>query len=500
MQETGKRPGQRREQAWRNGEEELDRQRQEWSPRVEDAEKQFKEAKGLRRQLAQIREKIYERYRNRRDRLNEKQKALRVAAKRLQDYKQQLDEEAVKAEAVRQELALGRAENESRAEQIQRERTALDEQHQVIVVAPAGIAGPVGRAGTGVRGARAQGGRGRRAALEQGQQQHQADLVRLDRIQAQHDQRQKQLEERALEVDKRYEQLQRDLRDLEEQAVQMDEWHNRLSGETEKLAQMKQEHETAAAQVEQRAAALEGQQAMLATLRTRMERMREELRAPGGSPQRPARHAGGVRNRPEGPAGRRPEAARGISTTTCSCTRRSVGASRRGGRCWTRPSPSCGRPRTRWRRQEKELNERQEQQDATAAEQAEQVGSAHGPRDPAGGVAQPAVGRPADAARPRDRAVQGRTDADLVAGAVAAAFRGVERASKGSNPSRKPACREEAARLEEQTKAAELETSSKAAELEAPAQGIGRPRRRAGRAGARPGPAIRKRSERRPST
>ena len=71
----------RREQAWRSGEEELDRQRQEWLPRVEDAEKQFKEAKGLRRQLAQIREKIYERYRNRRDRLNEKQKALRGAAK-----------------------------------------------------------------------------------------------------------------------------------------------------------------------------------------------------------------------------------------------------------------------------------------------------------------------------------------------------------------------------------------------------------------------------------
>ena len=84
--------------------------------------------------------------------------------------------------------------------------------------------------------------------------------------------------ERALEVDNRYEQLQRDLRDLEEQAVQMDEWHNRLAGETEKLRRMKQEHETAAAQVEQRAAALEGQQAMLATLRTRMERMREELR------------------------------------------------------------------------------------------------------------------------------------------------------------------------------------------------------------------------------
>jgi hypothetical protein len=51
-----------------------------------------------------------------------------------------------------------------------------------------------------------------------------------------------------------------------------------LISETEELAKQKKEHDGHSGQLDQRAAALEGQQAMLATLRTRLERMREELR------------------------------------------------------------------------------------------------------------------------------------------------------------------------------------------------------------------------------
>ncbi len=124
----------RREEAWRLGEEDLDRQRQEWHARVEEAEKQHLEARGMRRQMSQIREQLYEGgYRNRRDRLNEKHKTLRRAAKQLQERKRLIDEETVQFEAVRQELTLGREENEARAAQLERERTLLEDQHRQIV-------------------------------------------------------------------------------------------------------------------------------------------------------------------------------------------------------------------------------------------------------------------------------------------------------------------------------------------------------------------------------
>ncbi|HVS36917.1 MAG TPA: hypothetical protein VMS17_15260 [Gemmataceae bacterium] len=263
----------KREQAQRAGEEEVNRIKQE----SEEAGKQHQEARAIRRQMAQIREQLYERYRSRRDRLRQKQRAIGRAAKKMQERKREIDELAVQAEAVRKELELGRAENEGRTEQLARDRTVLEEEHRRIASRQVELQEQLA--------ARVQECEERdrkvvedREALERGQKQHQADLVRLDRIQAQLEQRQKQLEARALEVDKRYEQLQRDLRDLEEQAVQMDEFHEKQSQEMEKLAKQKESYETAAAQVEQRAAALEGQQAMLATLRTRVERMREEVR------------------------------------------------------------------------------------------------------------------------------------------------------------------------------------------------------------------------------
>lgn len=82
------------------------------------------------------------------------------------------------------------------------------------------------------------------------------------------EQKQKQLEQRALEVDRGFEQMQRDGRELEEQAKQLDEWHNRLAGEAEQLAEQKKEQADQIRDVERRRAALEGQQAMLATCET----------------------------------------------------------------------------------------------------------------------------------------------------------------------------------------------------------------------------------------
>jgi chromosome segregation ATPase len=117
-----------------------------------------------------------------------------------------------------------------------------------------------------------------RKALQESQAQHQADLVRLDRLRASLDQQQTQLQERAQEIDQRFAQLQEDSKAIDEQARQLDEWRTRLTEEAEKAVQLKGQQEALGAQVSQRAAAFEGQQAMLATLRTRLEKMREDLR------------------------------------------------------------------------------------------------------------------------------------------------------------------------------------------------------------------------------
>src|SRR5207302_6655378 len=55
-------------------------------------------------------------------------------------------------------------------------------------------------------------------------------------------------------------------------------WNEKLRAEADQFAKQKQEHDNALAQLTQRSSALEGQQAMLAGLRTRLERMREDLR------------------------------------------------------------------------------------------------------------------------------------------------------------------------------------------------------------------------------
>jgi hypothetical protein len=117
-----------------------------------------------------------------------------------------------------------------------------------------------------------------RVALEKAQAQHRDDLVRLDRLQGSLEQRDKELRIRGEELDRGFAQLRQNVAELEEQARQLDEWHTKLIADAEALSKKKEEHATAVAQLNQRAAALEGQQAMLATLRTRLERMREDVR------------------------------------------------------------------------------------------------------------------------------------------------------------------------------------------------------------------------------
>ena len=167
-----------------------------------------------------------------------------------------------------QEWEQKQIEIEGRGEQVERERQLLEEQHRLIVSRQQEVQRDLSERFQEIQAREAKSIEAE-AALEKGQKQHQSDLVRLDRIQAMLEQRQKQLQAGALEVDRRYEQLQRDSRDLEEQAAQLDEWHNRLMSDRKSWRSRKKSKEDKIAQLDQRAAALEGQQAMLATLRTR---------------------------------------------------------------------------------------------------------------------------------------------------------------------------------------------------------------------------------------
>jgi chromosome segregation ATPase len=268
---------QRREQAVRVLQEELTSRSTELESRCQELTRQEEEVTGLRQEMDRIRQELAQRYQKRRDKLIGQQQAVRKAARRILERKHEAEEQEARLRAEREEWSLRRAEHEAQSEQLQRERQLLDDQHKLVSTRQQEVQRELAQRLEDLE-AREKAYAEEKVALERGQKQHQADLVRLDRIQATIDQKQKALEQRALEIDRKFEQLQRDTRDLEEQAGELDDWHTRLTAETERLEAQKQSQQNVVAQLDQRAAALEGQQAMLATLRTRMERMRDDLR------------------------------------------------------------------------------------------------------------------------------------------------------------------------------------------------------------------------------
>jgi hypothetical protein len=261
----------------RTGQDAISRRERELDVRTEELSRQEGEIAGLRRELNRIRTEFMQRYQQRRERLVTQQQAVRRAARRVQARKQEIDEQEARLRAAQDEWAMRQAEIEARGEQVERERQLLDEQYRLIASRQQEVQRDLAQRLEEIE-QREQAVNEQTAALEKGQKQHQADLVRLDRIQAAIEARQKSLEQRALEIDRKFEQLQRDSRDMEEQAAQLDEWHNRLIAETERLATQKKEQQALAGQVDQRAGTLEAQQTMLVTLRSRLERMRDELR------------------------------------------------------------------------------------------------------------------------------------------------------------------------------------------------------------------------------
>jgi chromosome segregation ATPase len=255
---------------WYRRREQIER---ECAEQTERLARQEHELAAVRTELIDIRQRLYTRYRARRDRLTALQEAVNVAARKVQERKRTLDVEAQQAATLRQELTAREADLAAQAEALSRNQHQLDEERARLAAREQELHNQAAEAAQRERELTAE-----REALAKSQAEHRADLVRLDRAQASVEQRQQQLETRAQEVEQRATQLQHDSQEIEEQAVQLDAWHTRLCAEADRLAQQKTEQETSGSQLAQRAAAVEGQQAMLAALRTRLERMREDLR------------------------------------------------------------------------------------------------------------------------------------------------------------------------------------------------------------------------------
>jgi chromosome segregation ATPase len=245
--------------------------------RARELEEQAEELARERKELATSRQQLHDRYRHRRDRLTGYHSAIRRAGRKLQQRKHELDTAAQELTRRQEEESLLQGRLAEQAEELARERQLLDARQRLLDGREQELQRDLAGERTNLE-AKAQRLTQERQELERSQAEHRADLVRLDRLEAVLEQRQKQLQQRALEVDRRSEQLQRATRDLEEQARQLDEAHARLAADTEDLARRLAEQDAAGAELAQRAAAVEGQQAMLASLRTRLERMREEVR------------------------------------------------------------------------------------------------------------------------------------------------------------------------------------------------------------------------------
>src|SRR5262249_49867545 len=108
----------------RDGQAERARLREE----VEALTREREETHNLRRELAQIRKDLFQRYQERRTRLNKQPLAVRRAPLPLQARKQKLAPDAARLAESQQEWALREAGFEATREQLARERQLLEEQ------------------------------------------------------------------------------------------------------------------------------------------------------------------------------------------------------------------------------------------------------------------------------------------------------------------------------------------------------------------------------------
>jgi chromosome segregation ATPase len=266
-----------REQALRTVRVEVEKQYEEIEKRSGEFASKEDELATSRRELADLRQQLYDRYRERRDRLSGIQEAVRKAARKVQERKRLVDAEVARLADQKQDDEARTAKLNELQATLAKERQLLDEQKQLLDSRQQQLHQELSERLTELQ-EREQAVIEEHKILERSQDEHQSDLVRLDRLQAVMERKQKQLQIHAREVDLRFEQLHRDSRELEEQGTELDSVRTKVLADAEEINQRKEKQDKVSDQLNQRAAALEGQQTMLTTLRTKLERMREDVR------------------------------------------------------------------------------------------------------------------------------------------------------------------------------------------------------------------------------
>ena len=267
--------------AWETERAELDRELQErqhlLDERAAEIEHQESELVKLRLETANLRQQMFDHYADRRDSIasmqadldkarlgiEEREKKLRIEEQDVADRRQRhlhQQEEIDQRTAEVSERAL-RFDEERRLFE-QRQKDAYDdwekknadllERQQVLVDL------------TGDR--------------ETKIKHYEADVLRLNRVATDLEERERALEPRADELTRQRDALQRDAAEADQQFFQLDEWRTKVAEEAEKLTAQKKQQDDLQRRLAERGASLEGQQATFAALRCRLERMREEIR------------------------------------------------------------------------------------------------------------------------------------------------------------------------------------------------------------------------------
>ncbi len=235
------------------------------------------ELMATRQELADLRQQLYDRYQERRDRLAGLQEAVNRAARKVQDQKRELERERQVWGQQRTQDEEQHAALDTRAAELVERKQQLDDERNRFQLRRAELEQDVAAKRAECLALQAELVADRQA-VEKLQAQYQADVLRLDRRQGDLEAREKELQAKEQHSEDKRQQLQRDSADLEGQILETENWRAELAAEKEQLASQKSAQSAQAQQLAQRAAALESQQATLAALRTRMERLREELR------------------------------------------------------------------------------------------------------------------------------------------------------------------------------------------------------------------------------
>jgi hypothetical protein len=212
----------------------------------------------VRQELATIRQQLFDEYQKRRDELVEMQGVVRGASEGLQQ-REKILQEAEQQFQLRLQSAVQERLDRLEKEYAER-RQQLETEHSLRIPPPVPEAELTRR----------------EEQLNRGEEEHKADLLRLERWQARLEEQQRDFDHRATEIDQRHQQLMRDSRDWEEQLRLAQAEQTRQVSEAARLNQQRADAEKLAEQLAERAAQLDAQQASLAVIRARLDRQHRE--------------------------------------------------------------------------------------------------------------------------------------------------------------------------------------------------------------------------------